>query len=124
MSASEVVIEFKIDEQPFSMRLMDDKSLGLTPREQGRIKRICGAAGIDILHGLNRVDMEVIAAIAVVAAARTGVAIDEDKLLDGVASFDFEVENTASGPPPVAVAADGNTSPTTHQTLVTTGSPS
>jgi hypothetical protein len=128
-SEPKVLLKFRIDAQPYQLGIIDEPGFGLTPREAGRVKRLAsGAAGVHIMEALGALDAEVIAALAVIAAARAGVEVNEDAILDGKSDLEFEMEEASTASPlagPAAgVAVNGDSSPTITPTRDGIGVPS
>lgn len=57
----------------------------LTPRELGYVKRLSGVRAGELEDALGAGDVEVIVALAMIAARRAGQSPDENQLLDGKA---------------------------------------
>lgn len=115
-SDPKVMLKFKIDAQPYQLGILDEPGFGLTPREAGRVKRLAsGAAGVHIMEALGALDAEVIAALAVVAAARGGVEVNEEAILDGKSEIEFEMVSSDPVPldEPVVAGEDATVTPLT-----------
>jgi len=120
-----IVLRVKIDAQPFSLAIHARPDLGLTPRELGRLKRLAsGVAGTDIFEALKVLDVEVIAALAVVAAERAGSSVDADAVFDGRAQLEIDWTSLADPPTSAAAADPAATSPSTSTIPGGTGGPS
>ena len=85
----------------------------LTGRE-ARVLKVVGGAGLAELEGaMDRGDWDVMIALLVIAAGRSGVTLDAEALLDenvdaiGVED-DAPVEEAEASPPVLAPAADAN----------------
>lgn len=79
------VLRFRWMEQEYALRLADDASLGLTPREHGRIRRLTGLATQEWFEAFRKADSEVIAALAIVAMERAGQEPDVDAVMTSLA---------------------------------------
>lgn len=128
-SEPKVLLKFRIDAQPYQLGILDEPGFGLSPREAGRVKRLAsGAAGVHIMEALGSLDAEVIAALAVVAAARVGVDVNEEAVLDGKSEIEFEMVTPDAVPLAVPVEAAAGTEAATHPTMTSipagTGLPS
>ena len=117
-SDPKVMLKFKIDAQPYQLGILDEPGFGLTPREAGRVKRLAsGATGVHIMEALGALDAEVIAALAMVAAARVGVDVNEEAILDGKSEIEFEM--VTPDPVPLAEPAVADNGVVTHPSMTT-----
>jgi len=127
-SNPQVVIRFVVDEQSFSLPLLDQIGYGLTPREAGRVKRLAGGiAGTEIIEAVSKVDIEVMTALAVIAMERAGATPNVEAILDGKVPVAVDIDTEPVAVPPGAVveaASEDGMSPTTTPILVGTGVPS
>jgi hypothetical protein len=105
-----------------------------TPREDGRIRRICGRTFVDIFRGggIQALELEAFVALLAVAMTRAEGACDENALLDDpdfVRKFELRVVNPEAdaGPPaeagPVAGDQPAPPPPTNGSAPTTTGDP-
>lgn len=127
------LLRFKLDEQEYTIPLVDEPGFGLTPREAGRVKVLAsGTAGVGILNAVGSLDTEVIAALAIVAAERAGVKVNVDAVFDGKCVLEFELVDLEAeaakvvplAPPAAAAEAGPDTSQDSSTTLAGTGVPS
>jgi uncharacterized protein (DUF2336 family) len=97
-------ITFRIDGVAYPLEIDETKGANsLSPREWGEIKRIAHVLPAQLAEAIEGGDMELMAALAIVAMRRAGGQPDVDAILDG--RFPLEVEAEADDDPP-AVAAD------------------
>lgn len=124
------VLRFRVDGVELPLALLAEAGLGLTPREHGLIRRTTGISGTaEIGEALRRTDLELLAVLCHIAAARLGQALALDKLLDGEIDFDVtDQEQGAASPPELSEGGDAAVAATpsspTSTTLADGGIPS
>ena len=120
------LITLTIDGREFPIEFKEGIGIGLTPREWGVMKRIAGISGaIELGQALRVLDVQCVAALALVALTRAGQPTDEDAMLDGRYVLALRFEETPSDPPGVLAGADPPASPSSPTTPIPapTGSP-
>ena len=122
------VLRFRVDGVELPLALLAEAGLGLTPREHGLIRRTTGISGTaEIGKALQRTDLELLAVLCHIAAARLGQTLPLDRLLDGEIDFDVtDQEQGAASPPELGEDAAGAATPSspTSTTLADGGIPS
>jgi uncharacterized protein (DUF2336 family) len=99
-------IAFRIDGVAYPLEIDETKGANsLSPREWGEIKRIAHVLPAQLAEAIEGGDMELMAALAIVAMRRAGGQPDVDAILDGRFPLEVEADAEADDDPP-AVAAD------------------
>ncbi len=114
------VLRFTVEGQPIRLALLPEAGLGLTPREHGAIRRATGISGTrELAAALQRGDLEVLAVLCHLAAARTGQQLPLDKLLDGEIDFDVtDQPEVEAGPPALEGGAGAAATPPSPTTTI------
>ncbi len=99
-------IVFRVDGVAYPLEIDEAKGANsMSPREWGEIKRIAHVLPAQLGEAIEGGDMELMAALAIIAMRRAGGAPDVDAILDGRFPLEVEAEPEADDGPP-AVAAD------------------
>lgn len=90
-----LLMKFTVQSQGYELILTDGIGFGLSPREAGRIKSLTSTnvSGIDIIKEAGNADVEVLAALSIVAMERAKQTPDIDAIMDGKVGLEVEVEN-------------------------------
>jgi hypothetical protein len=98
------VLTITVEEVPYSLDLTE-----FSGTETGILKRVGHIGGVaQIGSALQAGDLELVVALAVIAARRVGVTLDHQKLLDakmGAVTINVEEPEVDAGPPAPAAAA-------------------
>ncbi len=102
------VLTISVDGREYGYEInQTDIGMGLTPREWGVLKRLAKIPGpASFVEGIGALDLELIAALAVVLMTRAGQPVDEGLMFDGKYKLELRFDEADAVDPPGGVEAD------------------